>query len=68
VDRGNWWRPSGVGEIARVWRAAKADIILIQGHNGGNGCIACDLVKYAGCQWEMGLTEAHQGFWHEQPA
>jgi glutamate synthase domain-containing protein 3 len=39
---------------------AKADIILISGHNGGTGASPATSIKYAGLPWEMGLTEAHQ--------
>ena len=39
---------------------AKADIILISGHNGGTGASPQTSVKYVGIPWEMGLTEANQ--------
>jgi len=39
---------------------AKADVILISGHNGGTGASPATSIKYAGLPWEMGLTEAHQ--------
>ena len=39
---------------------AKADIILISGHNGGTGATPQTSVKYVGIPWEMGLTEANQ--------
>ncbi|NVK06730.1 MAG: glutamate synthase large subunit, partial [Marivivens sp.] len=39
---------------------AKADTILISGHNGGTGASPATSIKYAGLPWEMGLTEAHQ--------
>ncbi|PTV95319.1 glutamate synthase (NADPH) large subunit [Rhodobacter aestuarii] len=51
---------SGVGTIAAGVAKAKADIILISGHNGGTGASPATSVKYAGLPWEMGLTEAHQ--------
>ena len=51
---------SGVGTIAAGVAKAKADIILIAGHNGGTGASPQTSIKYAGLPWEMGLTEAHQ--------
>lgn len=51
---------SGVGTIAAGVAKAKADIILISGHNGGTGASPATSIKYAGLPWEMGLTEAHQ--------
>ena len=51
---------SGVGTIAAGVAKAKADCILISGHNGGTGASPGTSIKYAGLPWEMGLTEAHQ--------
>ncbi|MEX2517924.1 MAG: glutamate synthase large subunit, partial [Paracoccaceae bacterium] len=51
---------SGVGTIAAGVAKAKADVILISGHNGGTGASPQTSIKYAGLPWEMGLTEAHQ--------
>jgi glutamate synthase (NADPH/NADH) large chain/glutamate synthase (ferredoxin) len=51
---------SGVGTIAAGVAKAKADVILISGHNGGTGASPGTSIKYAGLPWEMGLTEAHQ--------
>ncbi|MGB0900965.1 glutamate synthase large subunit [Halocynthiibacter sp.] len=51
---------SGVGTIAAGVAKAKADIILVSGHNGGTGASPATSIKYAGLPWEMGLTEAHQ--------
>ncbi|MCA8867314.1 MAG: glutamate synthase large subunit [Rhodobacteraceae bacterium] len=51
---------SGVGTIAAGVAKAKADIILISGHNGGTGASPATSIKYAGLPWELGLTEAHQ--------
>ncbi|MBY6090311.1 glutamate synthase large subunit [Maritimibacter alkaliphilus] len=51
---------SGVGTIAAGVAKAKADIILISGHNGGTGASPGTSIKFAGLPWEMGLTEAHQ--------
>jgi glutamate synthase (NADPH/NADH) large chain/glutamate synthase (ferredoxin) len=51
---------SGVGTIAAGVAKAKADVILISGHNGGTGASPGTSIKYAGLPWEMGLTEVHQ--------
>src|SRR5690606_12552484 len=51
---------SGVGTIAAGVAKAKADIILVSGHNGGTGASPGTSIKFAGLPWEMGLTEAHQ--------
>ena len=51
---------TGVGTIAAGVAKAKADIILISGHNGGTGAAAQTSIKHAGLPWEMGLSEAHQ--------
>ncbi|MEX0351084.1 MAG: glutamate synthase large subunit [Paracoccaceae bacterium] len=51
---------SGVGTIAAGVAKAKADIILVSGHNGGTGASPATSIKHAGLPWEMGLTEAHQ--------
>ena len=46
--------------IAAGVAKAKADIILISGHNGGTGATPQTSVKYVGIPWEMGLTEANR--------
>lgn len=51
---------SGVGTIAAGVAKAKADVILISGHNGGTAASPATSIKYCGLPWEMGLTEAHQ--------
>ncbi|MEO0342479.1 MAG: glutamate synthase large subunit [Pseudomonadota bacterium] len=51
---------SGVGTIAAGVAKAKADVILISGHNGGTGASPSTSIKYAGLPWEMGLSEGHQ--------
>lgn len=51
---------SGVGTIAAGVAKAKADTILIAGHNGGTGASPQTSLKYAGVPWELGLSEAHQ--------
>ena len=51
---------TGVGTIAAGVAKAKADVILISGHNGGTGASPQTSIKYCGLPWEMGLTEGHQ--------
>ncbi len=51
---------SGIGAVAAGVAKAKADIILVAGHNGGTGASALGSIKHAGMPWEMGLSEAHQ--------
>ena len=51
---------TGIGTIAAGVAKAKADIILISGHNGGTGASPQTSIKYAGLPWEMGLSEVHQ--------
>ncbi len=51
---------SGIGTIAAGVAKAKADVILISGHNGGTGASPQTSVKFAGIPWEMGLSEVHQ--------
>ncbi|WP_370235822.1 glutamate synthase large subunit, partial [Brevundimonas sp.] len=51
---------SGIGAVAAGVAKAKADTILISGHNGGTGAAAISSIKQVGMPWEMGLSEAHQ--------
>ncbi|WP_081816553.1 glutamate synthase large subunit [Fodinicurvata fenggangensis] len=51
---------SGIGTIAAGVAKAKADVILIAGHNGGTGASPQTSIKYAGVPWEMGLSEVNQ--------
>ena len=51
---------SGIGTIAAGVAKAKADIILISGHDGGTGASPQSSIKYAGVPWELGLAEVHQ--------
>ena len=51
---------SGIGTIAAGVAKAKADTILISGHNGGTGASPQTSIKFAGLPWELGLSEAHQ--------
>ncbi|KAF9310097.1 glutamate synthase [NADH], partial [Podila minutissima] len=50
----------GVGVIASGVAKAKADHILISGHDGGTGASRWTGIKYAGLPWELGLAESHQ--------
>ncbi|GMF21688.1 unnamed protein product [[Candida] boidinii] len=50
----------GVGIIASGVAKAKADHILISGHDGGTGAARWTGIKYAGLPWELGLAETHQ--------
>ena len=51
---------AGVGTIAAGVAKAKADVILISGHDGGTGASPLTSLKHAGIPWEIGLAEAHQ--------
>ncbi|MDE3214681.1 MAG: glutamate synthase large subunit, partial [Bacteroidota bacterium] len=51
---------AGVGTIAAGVAKAKADVILISGHDGGTGASPISSVKHAGLPWELGLAETHQ--------
>ena len=50
----------GIGTIAAGVTKAKADHIVIAGHDGGTGASALTSIKHAGLPWELGLTETHQ--------
>ncbi|KAL6612249.1 NADH/NADPH, small subunit of glutamate synthase [Neocallimastix californiae] len=50
----------GVGIVASGVAKAKADHILISGHDGGTGASRLTGIKYAGLPWELGLAETHQ--------
>ncbi|RCI03903.1 glutamate synthase [NADH] [Rhizopus stolonifer] len=50
----------GVGIVAAGVVKAKADHILISGHDGGTGASRWTGIKYAGLPWELGLAETHQ--------
>ncbi len=51
---------TGVGTIAAGVAKAKADVILISGHDGGTGASPLSSLRYAGIPWEIGLAETHQ--------
>jgi len=50
----------GVGTIAAGVAKAKADHILISGHDGGTGASPITSIKHAGLPWELGIAETHQ--------
>lgn len=51
---------AGVGTIAAGVAKAKADVVLISGHDGGTGASPISSIKHAGLPWELGLAETHQ--------
>jgi glutamate synthase (NADPH/NADH) large chain len=51
---------AGVGTIAAGVAKAKADVVLIAGHDGGTGASPLSSIRHAGLPWELGLSEAHQ--------
>jgi glutamate synthase (NADPH/NADH) large chain len=51
---------AGVGVIASGVAKAKADAILISGHDGGTGASPMGSIHHAGLPWELGLAETHQ--------
>jgi glutamate synthase (NADPH/NADH) large chain len=50
----------GVGTVAAGVSKAKADVVLISGHDGGTGAAPLNSIKHAGGPWELGLAEAQQ--------
>ena len=51
---------AGVGTIAAGVAKARADYILISGHDGGTGASPLSSIKNAGAPWELGLAETHR--------
>ncbi|HEX8314146.1 MAG TPA: glutamate synthase large subunit [Flavisolibacter sp.] len=51
---------AGVGTIAAGVVKAKADVVLIAGHDGGTGASPVSSIRHAGLPWELGLAETHQ--------
>lgn len=51
---------TGVGTVAAGVAKAKADHIVIAGHDGGTGASPVSSVKHAGSCWEVGLAETQQ--------
>jgi len=50
----------GVGTIATGVAKAKADHVVIAGHDGGTGASPWSSIKHAGTPWELGLAETQQ--------
>ena len=51
---------AGVGTIAAGVTKAKADVILISGHDGGTGASPISSISHAGLPVGIGLAETHQ--------
>lgn len=51
---------AGVGTVAAGVAKAKAEVILVSGHDGGTGAAPLTSLKHAGLPWEMGIAETHQ--------
>ena len=50
----------GVGTVAAGVSKAKADVVLISGHDGGTGASPLTSIKHGGTPWELGLAETQQ--------
>ena len=50
----------GVGTVAAGVTKAKADHLVIGGHDGGTGASPLSSIKHAGTPWELGLSETQQ--------
>ena len=50
----------GVGTVAAGVAKAKADHVVIAGHDGGTGASPISSVKHTGTPWELGLAETQQ--------
>ncbi|TAL79559.1 MAG: glutamate synthase subunit alpha [Burkholderiaceae bacterium] len=50
----------GVGTVATGVAKAKADHVVIAGHDGGTGASSISSIKHAGTPWELGLAETQQ--------
>ncbi|WAW10839.1 glutamate synthase-related protein [Oxalobacter vibrioformis] len=50
----------GVGTIAAGVSKAKADHLVISGHDGGTGASPLSSIKHTGSPWEIGLAETQQ--------
>ena len=51
---------AGVGTIAAGVSKARAEGVLIAGHDGGTGASPQTSIKHAGLPWELGLSETQQ--------
>ena len=50
----------GIGTVASGVVKAKADVVLVSGHDGGTGASPLNSLKHAGTPWELGLAETQQ--------
>src|SRR3546814_11817178 len=50
----------GVGTVATGVANAKADHVVIAGHDGGTGASPVSSIKHVGTPWELGLAETQQ--------
>jgi glutamate synthase (NADPH/NADH) large chain len=50
----------GIGAVAAGVSKAKADVVLISGHDGGTGASPLTSLKHVGAPWELGLAETQQ--------
>ena len=51
---------AGVGTVAAGVAKARADVVLISGHDGGTGASPLTSIKHGGIPWELGLAETQQ--------
>ena len=51
---------TGVGTVAAGVAKAKADHVVIAGHDGGTGAAALSSIKHVGSPWELGLAQTQQ--------
>jgi glutamate synthase (NADPH/NADH) large chain len=50
----------GIGTVAAGVSKAKADVVLVSGHDGGTGASPLTSLKHVGAPWELGLAETQQ--------
>ncbi|HEV7813566.1 MAG TPA: glutamate synthase-related protein [Janthinobacterium sp.] len=50
----------GIGTVAAGVTKAKADHVVVAGHDGGTGASPLSSVKHVGTPWELGLAETQQ--------
>lgn len=51
---------AGVGTVAAGVCKAKADVVLVSGHDGGTGASPISSIRHAGLPWELGVAETQQ--------
>ncbi|MFO7749028.1 MAG: glutamate synthase large subunit, partial [Desulfobacteraceae bacterium] len=51
---------AGVGTVAAGVAKARADKVLISGHDGGTGASPLSSIMHTGAPWELGVSEAQQ--------